>query len=138
MKKQHYFILTTIIFSIIFAINIYQISNQSKGYYICKVEKISESGEITRVDISPVSSKRYFISEIKVKHQIKYKSDEISISGIGHPRKEKRTLKLGELDEIVREFKVGDTIIFYLKDKRYDKNEYVLEIDGLAVDLTLE
>jgi hypothetical protein len=36
----------------------------------------------------------------------------------------------------IKNLKVGDTIIFKVRD--YDKNNYKLEIDELGVDLTLE
>ncbi len=143
MKKRHYLILIFAIISLALAINNYNISKQSiskqsKGYYTGKIESINQNGGITTVRVSPVSSNRYFISEIKANHQIEYELDNISVSGIGDPSKKHKILKMGELGELVTKFKVGDTIIFHVPDKYYDKNEYNLEIDGLAVDLTLE
>lgn len=45
---------------------------------------------------------------------------------------------MGELGEVVTKFKVGDTIIFKVVNKDYDKNEHNLKINELAVDRTLE
>ena len=39
---------------------------------------------------------------------------------------------------MVKNLKVGDTIIFKVENNGYNENEYNLEIDGLAFDLTLE
>jgi len=131
-----YFIFLAII-NLIIIINIFNIYNINKqrDYYIGRIESMDQKDDITAVKISPISSNRYFISEIKGNHQIEYK-DNVRISGLSHPRKESKGHKLGGLGEAIDNLKVGDTIIF--KANNYDKNRYNLEIDELAVDLTLE
>ncbi|TDT62795.1 hypothetical protein [Fonticella tunisiensis] len=141
MKKRKaflkYFILILAISNLIIAISRFNIHKQ-RGYYIGKIESINQKDGIATMEVSPISSRRYFISEIKANHQIKYKLDSISVSGIADPNKKHKIPKLGELGEMVKKFKVGDTIIFKVANNHYDKNEYILEIEELAVDLTLE
>jgi hypothetical protein len=134
MKKRHAFILILTMINLILVINIYNI-NKQRGYYIGRIESMDPKDGITTVEVSPVSSNRYFISEIKANHQIEY-ADDIGISGLSDPRKKSKRHKLGGLGEAIDNLKVGDTIIF--KAKNFDKNKYNLEIDELAVDLTLE
>lgn len=45
---------------------------------------------------------------------------------------------MGELREMLKNLKVGDSVIFNIKNNEYDKNEYNLQINGLAFDMTLE
>ena len=84
MKKRHtflkYFILIITIINVVLAINMYNMSKH-RGYYTGKIESISQKDGITTVEVSSVSSNRYFISEIKANHQIKY-ADNIGISGL--------------------------------------------------------
>jgi hypothetical protein len=139
MKKKHTFleflILILAISSLLFAINNYNTSKQ-KGYYNGKIEYIKQTNNITIMEVSPIPSKRYFISEIKANHQIKF-SDSIGISGLKDPKRQNaRKLGLGGLKNEIANLNVGDTIIF--KDDNYQKNKYELEIDSLAVDLTLD
>jgi hypothetical protein len=89
---------------------------------------------ITIVEISPIHSNRNFASEIKTNHKIEY-ADDIGISGLSDRNKKRKELYLGQLGEMIENLKVGDSIIF--KVNNYDKNDYILEIDKLAVDLTL-
>lgn len=143
MKKQSYLLLIVAILCLFIAINNFNISRQNlneqdKGYYIGKIESIKQNDKITTVEISPVPSSRYFISEIDAIHKIEYELDKMSVAGIADPHKKHKTLRLGELGELAAQFKVGDTIIFHLADKQYDKNNYNLRIDKLAVDLTLK
>jgi len=138
MKKKHYFILIIAIISLILAINNLNNIKKNRLYYTGKIESINQEYGITTVEVSPVSSKRYFIAIIKANHQIQYKLDSISVSGLSDPIKNFKRLKMGELAELVTKFKVGDTIIFKVVNRDYDKNEYNLKINELAVDTTLE
>lgn len=45
---------------------------------------------------------------------------------------------MGELGELVTKYKVGDSILFKVANKDYDKKEHNLKIDELAIDQTLE
>lgn len=142
-KKQSYLLLIVAILSLIIAINNFNtskhnISKQDTGYYIGKIESIKQNDKITTVEVSPVPSNRYFISEIDANHQLEYELDKISVAGISDPHKEHKTFKFGELKELAAKFKTGDAIIFHLADIQYDKNNYNLKIDRLAIDLTLE
>lgn len=144
MKKLPYLLLFIAILNLFIAFNSYNLSKQSnnnytsKGYYIGKIESINQNNGITIVEVSPVSSNRYFISEINANHKFEYELGKISVAGISDPHKKHKTLRLGELGELAEKFKTGDTIIFHLEDKNYDRNSYNLKIDNLAVDLTLE
>jgi hypothetical protein len=109
--------------------------NRQRGYYIGRIESMSKKDGLTTVEVSPIQSTRYFASEIKVHHKIEY-ADDIGISGLSDPNKKHKKLYLGQLGEVVENLKVGDTILF--KVRNYDKNNDKLEIDELAVDLTLE
>ena len=135
LKKSHkvflcsIFIIATI--NCILIINI----NKQQSYYIGKIESMEKNDGIITVDVSPIQSKRYFASEIKANHKIEY-ADDIGISGLRDRNKKRKELYLGQLGEAIENLKVGDSIIF--KVINYDKNDYKLEIDELAVDLTLE
>lgn len=135
VKKSHKvflcFIFIITIINCILVINI----NKQHGYYIGKIESIENKDGITTVEVSPIHSNRYFASEIKANHKIEY-ADDIRISGLRDRNKERKELYLGQLGEAIENLKVGDSIIF--KAKSYDKNDYKLEIDELAVDLTIE
>lgn len=133
VKRRHIYIIIILVSLLSIIINIYNITR--KDYYIGKIESIVKEDDITKVEVSPVASNRFFIGEIKENHHIEY-ADNIGISGISDPRKNSRRLKLGELGEIIDNLKVGDKIIF--KVKKYNKNDYNIEIDELAVDLTEE
>ena len=128
---------------LIVSISTYTLNNQVKfkgyGYYIGKIESMNQKDGITTMEVSPTSSSREFISEIKADHQIKYSLDTVSVKGIKDPKtKNYRRLKMGELSEMIKNVKAGDTIIFKIKNNDYDKNEYTLEIDALAFDTALE
>lgn len=138
MKKKYYILVIIVIINLVLAINLYNMSKQSRDYFTGRIERMYAKDGITTVEVSPVSSKRYFISEIKANHQIKYKLDSISISGLSDPIKNHKKLKMGELGQLVTKYKVGDSIIFKVANKSYDKNEYNLKIDELAIDQTLE
>lgn len=138
LKKRHiHFIILTII-NVIIIINIFNIYNikKQRSYYIGRIESMDYKDGFTSVKISPVSSNRYFISEVKANHHIEY-ADNIGISGLSDQSKNSRRLKLGELGETIDKLKVGDTIIFKVENG-YDKNKYNFEVDELSVDLTLE
>lgn len=122
---------------LIVAINNFIIVKKNRIYYTGKIERINSKDSITTLEVSPVSSKRYFIAEIKANHQIEYKLDSILVTGVSDPMKNYKRLKMGELGELVKKFKVGDTIIFKVANNNYDKNEYNLEIDEFTVDQTL-
>lgn len=128
---------------LIVSINTYNLNKQIKfkgyGYYIGKIESMNQKDGITTMEVSPTSSNREFISEIKANHQIEYSSDTVTVTGIKDPKiKNHKRLKMGELSEMVKKIKSGDTVIFKIKNNDYDKNEYNLQIDGLAFDTTLE
>lgn len=129
-----YFMLVLVLVNLFSAINMYNL-NKQRGYYIGKIESIEHKDEITTVEVSPITSNRYFANEIKSNHKIEY-ADNIVISGLRDRNKDRKKLYLGQLGEAIENLKVGDTIIF--KARNYDKNNYKLEIDELAVDLTLE
>jgi hypothetical protein len=129
-----YFVLILSIVNLFMVINNYNI-NKQRGYYIGKIESIEHKDEITTVEVSPISSNRYFIHKIKKNHKIQY-AENIGITGLKAPNKEGKELYLGQLGETIENLKVGDSIVF--KVRYYDKNDYKLEIDELAVDLTLE
>jgi len=135
LKKSHKFFLFSIfiiaVINIILAINI----NKQHSYYIAKIESMDINDGITTLDVSPIQSNRYFASEIKSNHKFEY-TDNISISGLSDRNKKRKELYLGQLGEVIENLKVGDSIIF--KVKAYNKKNYKLEIDELAVDLTLE
>lgn len=127
----------------IVSINMYNLNNQVKfkgyGYYIGKIESMNQKNGITTMEVSPTSSSREFISEIKSNHQIEYSLDTVSVKGLKDPKtKNYKRLKIGELSEMIKNVKAGDTIIFKIKNNDYDKNEYNLQIDALAFDMTLE
>jgi hypothetical protein len=128
------FIFVVAMINFILIININNI-NKRHGYYIGKIESIEKSDEVTAVNISPIQSNRHFASEIKANHKIEFAND-IGISGLKDRNKKSKELYLGQLGETVENLKAGDSIIF--KVVNYDKNDYNLEIDELAVDLTLE
>ncbi|MBU3113694.1 hypothetical protein [Clostridium lacusfryxellense] len=138
MKKRHYFILMIAIITLILTMNNLNIIKKDRLYYTGKIESINQKHGTTTVEVSPVSSNRYFITEIKANHQIEYKLDSITVSGLSDPIKDFKRVKMGELGELVTKFKVGDTIIFKVVNKDYDKNEHNLKINELAVDRTLE
>lgn len=116
-----------------------QIKFKGYGYYIGKIQSMYNKDGVTVLEVSPISSNREFISETKANHQIEYSTDKVNVAGIRDPKvKNYKRLKMGELREMVNNIKVGDTIIFIIKNKNYDKNEYNLQIDGLAFDMTLE
>lgn len=125
------FMLFMAMINIILVIN----SNKQNGYYIGKIESMEKKAGITTVEVSPIHSNRYFASEIEANHKIEY-ADDIMISGLRDRNKERKELYLGQLGEAIEKLNVGDSIIF--KVKRYDKNDYKLDIDNLAVDLTIE
>lgn len=135
MKKSYKIFLCAIfilgIINCIFAINM----KKQNSYYIGKIESIEKKDGITTVNVSPVKSNRRFASEIKANHQIEY-ADNIMIAGLRERNKERKELYLGQLGETIEKLKAGDSIIF--KVKNYNKQDYKLEIDELAVDLTLE
>jgi len=122
------FIITIICF--ILVINM----NKQHDYYVGKIESMEKKDGITTVVVSPIVSNRNFESEIKENHKIEY-ADDIVISGLSDRNKKRKELYMGQLGEAIENLKVGDSIIF--KVQSYDKNDYKLEIDELAVDLTL-
>ena len=130
-KVLLYFILVLMIINFIIVINI----NKQNSFYIGKIESMENKDGITTVVVSPTQSSRHFTSEIKANHKIEY-ADNIRISGLKDKNKNRKELYLGQLGEAIEKLNVGDSIIF--KVKGYDKNDYKLEIDELAVDLTLE
>ncbi len=136
-KRQKIFLILIFILTIfncmLFIVNIN--INKQNGYFIGKIESIDKKDGITTVEISPIKSTRNFASEIKANHKIEY-ADNISISGLRERNKDRKELYLGQLGEEIENLKIGDSIIF--KVKNYSKNDYKLEIDELAVDLTLE
>lgn len=125
------FIITIIIYIIVIVINI----NNQHGFYIGKIESIEKKEGITTVIVSPIQSNRNFAAEIKANHKIEY-ADDIGIAGLRDRNKKRKEPYLGQLGEAIENLKVGDSIIF--KVKKYDKDDYKLETDELAVDLTLE
>lgn len=133
-KKQKIFLclifIITITNSILF-INM----NKKNEYYIGKIESMNKKDSITTVEVSPIQSNLSFASKIKANHKIEY-ADNIRISGLTDRNKKRKELYLGQLGEAIKNLKVGDSIIF--KVKNYDKEDYKLETDELAVDLTLE
>lgn len=135
MKKRQKILLCSLfiitIINLILIINI----NKQHGYYIGKIESMVKKDGITTVEVSPIQSNRYFASEIKTNHKIEY-ADDIGISGLSDRNEKRKELYLGQLGEAIENLKVGDSIMF--KVKNYDKNNYKLEINELAVDLTLK
>lgn len=110
-------------------------SNKQKDYYIGKTESMEKKDGISSVEVSPVSSNRSFLSEIKVNHKIEFAS-EIGIVGLREKNRKMKELYLGQLKNEIDRLKVGDSIIF--KVKNYNENDMKLEIDKLAVDITLD
>jgi hypothetical protein len=104
-------------------------------YYIGKIESMNRKDGLTTVEVSPIQSNRNFAHEIKANHKIEY-ADDIGVSGLLDRNKKRKELYLGQLGEEIENLKVGDPVIF--KVKNYDREDYKLEIDELAVDLTLE
>ncbi len=135
MKKSHkvipILIFIVVITNCIVLLNI----NKQNNYYIGKIESMEKKDGITTVDVSPIKSNRHFTSEIKANHKIEY-ADNIMISGLKDRNKKRKELYLGQLGEEIENLKVGDSIIF--KVKNYNKNDYKLDINELAVDLTME
>jgi hypothetical protein len=109
--------------------------DKQRGYYMGRIESMEEKDGLTTVEVSPIQSNRSFASEIKANHKIEY-ADDIGVAGLRDRNKERKELYLGQLGESIENLKVGDSIIF--KARNYDKKDYKLEIDELAVDLTLE
>jgi hypothetical protein len=106
---------------------------------IGKIESMNQKDGITTMEVSPVSNNREFLSEIKANHQIKYPTDTVTVTGVKDPKiYNYKRLKMGELSEMAKSIKAGDTVIFKIKNNDYDKNEYNLQIDELAFDMTLE
>ncbi len=130
-KKIILFFLIVIMISSMIVINI----NKRNGYYIGKIESIQKNNEVNTLIISPIKDNPNFTSEIKTEHKIEYK-DDITIVGLKEKFKKRKELYMGQLDEIIDNLKVGDSIIF--KVKSYDKGNYRLDITELAVDLTLD
>ncbi|MBN7771993.1 hypothetical protein [Clostridium aminobutyricum] len=133
-KRQNIFLCFIFIITIINLILIINI-NKQHDYYIGKIESMEKKDSITTVEVSPVQSNRSFASEIKAAHKIEF-ADDIGISGLSERNEKRKELYLGQLGETIDNLKVGDSIMF--KVKHYDKNDYRLDIDELAVDLTLE
>ena len=133
-KKQKIFLclifIITITNSILF-INM----NKKNEYYIGKIESMNKKDSITTVEVFPIQSNLSFASKIKANHKIEY-ADNIRISGLTDKNKKRKELYLGQLGENIENLKVGDSIIF--KVKNYDREDYKLEIDELAVDLSSE
>jgi preprotein translocase subunit YajC len=133
MKKRQriflYFVIVIVIINFVLIFNI----KKEHGYYIGKIESMESKDNITTVIISPIPSNRRFASEIKANHKIEF-ADNIMISGLADPNKKRKELYLGQLGEMIDNLKTGDSIIF--KVKNYDKNDYKIDIDELAVDLT--
>lgn len=139
----HIILLIASIDLLIGSIIMYNLNSQVKfkgyGYYIGKIESMNQKDGITTMEVSPASSSREFVSEIKSNHQIEYSLDTVSIKGVKDPKvKNYKKVKMGELSEMIKNVKAGDTIIFKIKNNDYDKNEYNLQIDALAFDMTLE
>lgn len=107
--------------------------NKHNSYYIARIESIDKKDGITTVNVSPMKNNRKFVSEIKANHKLEY-TDDIMISGIRERCKKRKRVHLRQLGESIHNLKVGDSIIF--KVKHYNKNDYNLEIEELAVDLT--
>lgn len=134
MKKRNVFwfiLLFIVIINFIYAFNYYK----KNSYYIGKIESMEKIDGVTTVEVSPIPSNVSFASELKANHKIEY-PDNITISGLKDRNKKRKEVYLGQLGEAIDNLKVGDSIIF--KVRNYDKNNYKLEIDKLAVDLTLE
>ena len=131
-KRQRFFLYFVIVIAIINLVLIFNI-NKERGYYIGKIESMENKDNVTTVIVSPIPSNRRFASEIKANHKIEY-ADNIMISGLADPNKKRKELYLGLLGEMIDNLKTGDSIIF--KARNYDKNDYKIEIDELAVDLT--
>ncbi len=131
-KRQRFFLYFVIVIAIINFVLIFNI-NKERGYYIGKIESMASKDDVTTVIVSPIPSNRRFASEIKANHKIEY-ADNIMISGLADPNKKRKELYLGQLGEMIDNLKTGDSIIF--KARNYDKNDYKIEIDELAVDLT--
>ncbi len=131
-KRQGFFLYFAIVIVIINFVLIFNI-NKDRGYYIGKIESMERNDNVTTVIVSPIPSNRRFASEIKASHKIEY-ADNIMISGLADSNKKRKDLYLGQLGEMIDNLKVGDSIIF--KVKNYDKNDYKIGIDELAVDLT--
>lgn len=116
-----------------------QVKFKGYGYYIGKIESMIQKDGITKLEVSPTSSNREFISEIKANHKIEYSADRVAVAGIKDPKiKSFKRLKMGELSEMVKSIKVGDNVIFKIKNNDYHKDEINLQIDELAFDMTLE
>jgi len=124
-----YFVIVIVIINFILIFNI----DKERGYYIGKIESMESKDNVTTVIVSPIPSNRRFASEIKANHKIEY-ADNIMISGLADPNKKRKELYLGQLGETIDNLKTGDSIIF--KARNYDKNDYKIRIDELAVDLT--
>ena len=131
-KRQRFFLYFVIVIAIINFVLIFNI-NKERGYYIGKIESMASKDDVTTVIVSPIPSNRRFASEIKANHKIEY-ADNIMISGLADPNKKRKELYLGQLGEMIDNLNTGDSIIF--KARNYDKNDYKIEIDELAVDLT--
>lgn len=138
LKSIIYIILTlSMICFVVVDISMYNIHQQKLGYYAGRIKSMNCVNGTTTVEISPVASKRKYISEIKENHQINYKADRINIAALKDPSsKNFKKLKMGELRKTVKGFNVGDIIIF--KVDHYDKTKYNLEVKELVVDLTLD
>lgn len=134
--KRIYKILLCAVFIVTIVNSIFVISTKKQNnYYVGKIESIEKKDGITTVNISPIKSSRNFASEIKANHQIEY-ADNIGILGLKERDKEKKESYLGQLGESIANLKAGDSILF--KATNYDKDNYKLKIDELAVDLTAE
>ncbi len=109
--------------------------NKQQDYYIARIESMEKKDGITTASITPIESNRSFASEIKAKHQIEY-ADDIGITGLKERNKKGKEIYLGQLGKTIENLKSGDSILF--KVNKYNKNDYKIRIDHLAVDLTLD
>ncbi|PKM52571.1 MAG: hypothetical protein CVV02_00090 [Firmicutes bacterium HGW-Firmicutes-7] len=129
------FLILSILVSIA-SINKAMYYRKTEAYYIGEVISVTERNQMTTIEVSPTSSKHKDIFEIKKNYQLVYNVDKITISARNEPsNNEHKQLEMGELRDIVENIKIGETLVFKIKDISQD-DEIELEISEIVVYLS--
>lgn len=134
MKKRKFLLYLMLIANLLFLVINFTLLNSQRVYYIGKIETIELGIDETVYGISPVPSPRYFIKPIKAAHVIHY--DNSNISGLSDPLKDSKKLRMGELNDMVKGLKVGDSLIVRIED--YDPGKTSYNVSEIAFDLTVD
>lgn len=134
MKKRKFLLYSMLIANLLFLVINFTLLNSQRVYYIGKIDTIELRVDETVYGISPVPSTRYFIKPIKAEHTIHY--DNSNISGFSDPLKDSKKLRMGELSDMVKGLKVGDSLIVRIED--YDPGKTSYNVSEIAFDLTVD